>query len=143
MSRLAQKDEAADAGRWIRSHSRSVEIDAPAAGARTVTSITAKELRVTAPEFLRRLLLHALPRGFVRVRHYGVLANRHRADQLVRCRDLLGASTPRATPETEPSPPALSPAARILRLTGVDILRCPLCRAGPMRWIAQLIPDTS
>jgi len=37
-----------------------------------------KELRLDAPEFLRRFLLHVVPRGFMRVRHYGLLANRHR-----------------------------------------------------------------
>jgi hypothetical protein len=97
-----------------------------------------KELRVTAPEFLRRLLLHALPRGFVRVRHYGVLANRHRADHLARCRTLLGVEAPR-----DPVAATLSTAGRILQLTGVDILRCPVCGEGPMQRAEQLIPDTS
>ena len=99
---------------------------------------TIKELRVAAPEFLRRLLLHALPRGFMRVRHYGLLANRHRADQLPRCRTLLGVAAEHDPPATAPST-----AARILQLTGVDILRCPACGVGPMRRIEQLIPDTS
>jgi len=97
-----------------------------------------KELRVEAAEFLRRFLLHVVPRGFMRVRHYGLLANRHRAARLARCRALLDVPAP-------PEKPAVAPSAaeRILQLTGVDILRCPVCGEGPMRRIAQLPPDTS
>ena len=97
-----------------------------------------KEMRVDASEFLRRFLLHVVPRGFMRVRHYGLLANRHRAARLARCRTLLGVSAP-------PEPPAVapSPAERILQLTGVDILRCPVCGVGPMRRTDRLPPDTS
>jgi hypothetical protein len=97
-----------------------------------------KELRLPAAEFLRRFLLHVVPRGFVRVRHYGLLANRHRAARLARCRALLDVPAP-------PEKPAVAPsvAERILQLTGVDILRCPMCGEGPMRRIAQLPPDTS
>ena len=97
-----------------------------------------KELRLDAPEFLRRFLLHVVPRGFMRVRHYGLLANRHRVARLARCRALLGTDAPR-------DPPAVAPSAaeRILQLTGVDILRCPVCGEGPMRRIDRLPPDTS
>src|SRR5207249_11827322 len=97
-----------------------------------------KELRVDAPEFLRRFLLHVVPRGFMRVRHYGLLANRHRAARLARCRAALGADTPPAAPAT-----TASAAERILQLTGIDILRCPVCGTGPMRRIDRLAPDTS
>jgi hypothetical protein len=97
-----------------------------------------KELRVEASEFLRRFLLHVVPRGFMRVRHYGLLANRHRAARLARCRELLGAAAPRPAPVTTPSA-----AERILHLTGIDILRCPVCGESAMRRIAQLPPDTS
>ena len=97
-----------------------------------------KELRVDATEFLRRLLLHVVPRGFMRVRHYGLLANRRCGEQLTRCRALLAAPPPRPASATSPSL-----AARILRLTGVDILRCRVCGEGPMRRTVQLIPDTS
>src|SRR5439155_11026758 len=97
-----------------------------------------KELRLEASEFLRRFLLHVVPRAFVRVRHYGVLANRHRAARLARCRAALGADTPPAAPAT-----TASAAERILQLTGIDILRCPVCGTGPMRRIDRLAPDTS
>lgn len=47
---------------------------------------------MTAVEFLRRFLLHVLPGGFVRIRHFGFMGNRCRAEKLARCRELLGAS---------------------------------------------------
>ena len=51
-------------------------------------------MTLTAVEFLRRFLLHLLPSHFVRIRHYGFLANRHRAQKLARCRELLGVMVP-------------------------------------------------
>jgi hypothetical protein len=99
---------------------------------------TGKEMRVPATEFIRRVLLHVVPRGFMRVRHYGLLANRNRADRLARCRDLLGSDPP---PDEQPADQPT--AVRILHLTGVDILRCPVCGEGPMRCIERLPPDTS
>jgi Putative transposase len=48
-----------------------------------------KTMTLAADEFLRRLLLHVLPRGFVKVRHYGLLANRYRAAKLHDCRRVL------------------------------------------------------
>jgi hypothetical protein len=48
-----------------------------------------KVMTLAAEEFIRRFLLHTLPDGFHRIRHYGFLANRRRADKLARCRALL------------------------------------------------------
>jgi hypothetical protein len=48
-----------------------------------------KVMTLAADEFIRRFLLHALPDGFHRIRHYGFLANRHREDKLTLCRHLL------------------------------------------------------
>jgi putative transposase/transposase-like zinc-binding protein len=101
-----------------------------------------KEMTLSATEFLRRFLLHVLPGGFMRVRHYGLLANRQKNKKLVRCQELLGdrPSAPLA-PRSEESIPE-----RIKRLTGVDITRCPVCGTGPMRIIERLAavaPDTS
>jgi hypothetical protein len=54
-----------------------------------------KVMRIEIAEFMRRFLLHVLPNGFHRIRHYGLLANGHRADQLALCRSLLAVrSTP-------------------------------------------------
>jgi hypothetical protein len=51
-----------------------------------------KEMTLGAAEFLRRWAQHVLPRGFVKIRHYGLLANRHRAAKLAVCRRLLVAA---------------------------------------------------
>jgi Putative transposase/Transposase zinc-binding domain len=48
-----------------------------------------KTMTLSAEEFLRRFMRHVLPKGFVKVRHYGLLANRHREDKLAVCRRLL------------------------------------------------------
>ena len=49
-----------------------------------------KVMTISADEFLRRFLLHVLPKGLVRIRHFGLFANRRRSDALGRCRELLG-----------------------------------------------------
>jgi hypothetical protein len=74
---------------------------------------------VTLPgvEFLRRFLLHVLPRGFPRIRHYGLLANRRRAVRLATCRLQLAAPMP------APATPGVTPAA-------IASDRCPACKSG-------------
>ncbi len=52
-----------------------------------------KVMRITIGEFMRRFLLHVLPNGFHRIRHYGLLANGRRADNLVLCRSLLAVAS--------------------------------------------------
>jgi hypothetical protein len=47
-------------------------------------------MTVSADEFLRRFLIHVLPKGLVRIRHFGLFANRRRGSMLARCRALLG-----------------------------------------------------
>ena len=93
-----------------------------------------KTMTLPAAEFLRRFLLHVLPAGFVRIRHFGLLANRGHAAKLARCRALLAARPPETPAAPEPV------AALMLRLTGVDITRCPVCHAGRLRFVAVLRP---
>ena len=90
-----------------------------------------KIMELPANEFLRRFLLHVLPRGFMRIRHFGLLANRHRKPKLERCRQLLAATPP---PETR----AESVSEMVVRLTGKDLTRCPFCETGTMRVTRQL-----
>jgi hypothetical protein len=52
-----------------------------------------KAMTLSAEEFLRRFVQHVLPRGFVKMRHYGLLANRHRQQRLEVCRRLLLVAT--------------------------------------------------
>ena len=61
-----------------------------------------KMMTLEADEFIRRFLLHALPDGFHRIRHYGFLANGERSDNLARCRQLLNTCNG-ASPSTEPT----------------------------------------
>ena len=53
-----------------------------------------KQMTLSAEEFIRRFLLHVLPKGFVRIRHYGLLASRNVSTRLERCHQLLDAFTP-------------------------------------------------
>jgi predicted Zn-ribbon and HTH transcriptional regulator len=90
-----------------------------------------KWMTLDAEEFIRRFLLHVIPKGFVRVRHYGFLAN-HSKDCLSKCRQLIG-----LTP-APPPPPQRSTEELMLALTGIDIHRCPLCQKGTLVWVSQL-----
>jgi hypothetical protein len=102
----------------------------------------AKVMTLAADEFIRRFLLHTLPDGFHRIRHYGFLANGSRAAKLALCRRLLAAPTP------QPDPPAADYRERYQRLTGRSLDLCPCC-GGPMRPLGPIrptrpsCPDTS
>jgi hypothetical protein len=63
----------------------------------------AKVMTLDADEFIRRFLLHTLPDGFHRIRHYGFLANGHRQDKLALCRGLLAIGAPAEAPSTVPN----------------------------------------
>ena len=95
----------------------------------------AKLMRLDADEFIRRFLLHVLPRGFTRLRHYGLLANRCRARKLAVCRDLLGQPA-----DPEPREPETT-REMLLRLTGSDIAVCGQCGRGELRQILVLEPQ--
>jgi hypothetical protein len=86
-----------------------------------------KIMTVAADEFIRRFLLHVLPDGFVKIRHYGLLGNRCRRKKLSRCRVLLSCTDHQAEPKAETWQEAL------LRFTGIDIARCPVCKEGKMQ----------
>src|SRR5262245_56074797 len=79
-----------------------------------------KVMRLTAGEFIRRFLLHVLPKRFVRIRHYGLLAGRHVSTRLARCRQLLG--EPKVEPRVE-----RTWLDRLREWTGQDLTRCPQC----------------
>jgi Putative transposase/Transposase zinc-binding domain len=90
-----------------------------------------ESVTITAVEFIRRFLLHSLPKGFVRVRHYGYLANRNRTANLNTIRRLMGLSTP-LTKETA------SLEEMMQKLTGIDITICPCCNKGKMQFFAEI-----
>ncbi|PYN69433.1 MAG: IS91 family transposase [Candidatus Rokuibacteriota bacterium] len=92
-----------------------------------------KVMELEVDEFLRRFLLHVVPDGFVRIRHFGLLANRRRAAALAQCRVLL----------RQPPPPVELPETvrdLMLRVTGLDIERCPVCQQGLLRQVERLAP---
>jgi len=85
-----------------------------------------KLMTLEASEFIRRFLLHILPDGFMKIRHYGILSNRNRKTKLGLCRELLGVHPRQETTVKEPWQDLLS------RITGVDPRICPYCGKGKM-----------
>jgi hypothetical protein len=86
-----------------------------------------RRMTLTAHEFLRRFLQHVLPRGFVRIRSFGFLANRVRDEQLTLCRQLLRATEAAAAggEPTSPSDPGDNP------------LHCPHCGQGVLKLVSR------
>jgi predicted Zn-ribbon and HTH transcriptional regulator len=93
-----------------------------------------KSMALGAQEFIRRFLLHVLPDGFMRIRHFGFLANRSKKHALPQCRKLLGLSP--ALPEM----PKRSAQDLLRELTGIDLSRCPSCKLGTMIVVGELAP---
>jgi len=86
---------------------------------------------ISAVEFIRRFLLHSLPKGFVRIRHYGFLANRDRSQKLSSIRHLMGLP--------DPSGKCISTIEQMIKkLTGIDISLCPRCQKGKMHLFWQI-----
>lgn len=89
-------------------------------------------MTLAATEFIRRFLLHVLPRGFMKIRHYGFMANRARQAKRELCRRLLNMpAAPTLTPDdSHPSEPAETRDAEPLR-------PCPHCRQGRMQIVER------
>jgi hypothetical protein len=89
-------------------------------------------VRLGVEEFLRRWVQHVLPRGFVKIRHYGLLANRGRGERLALCRALLALWTVvQAVVGVLGSGSAASAAARV---------GCPMCGSAAWRRVAEVAP---
>jgi len=86
-----------------------------------------RSVTVSPREFLRRFLLHVLPAGFVKIRHFGLFGARQVPTALAHARRLLAGAGP---PTTTPQPTDWRTLLR--RLTGVDLARCPRCAHGTM-----------
>lgn len=93
-----------------------------------------KTLLLDAQEFIRRFLLHVLPDGFMRIRHFGFLANRSKKQALAQCRRLLKLAP--ALPQSS----SLSAKDLLLKITGIDLSRCPCCQNGTMIVVGDLAP---
>jgi hypothetical protein len=90
-----------------------------------------KVMTLSAEEFLRRFLLHIVPARFMRIRHFGLLANRRRGTTLARCRQLLAAPTPASAPGIPTSADVIFSGFR----------RCPVCHIGHWVVVNVLAPS--
>lgn len=88
-------------------------------------------MTLNAEEFIRRFLLHVLPRGFQRLRQFGFLCNRQRRHKLARCRELLATASPPQLNDCLYSQP---------NTTAASWLQCPVCQLGTMRLTTRLLP---
>ena len=86
-----------------------------------------------AESFIQRFLLHVLPTGFKRIRHYGILANCHKKEKLAQCRLALQMPAPQVDVIE-------SVQAFMLRVMQVDLSRCPYCGTGIMCVMAAIAP---
>jgi hypothetical protein len=111
------------------SNSRLVNVSPDAVTFRTKNGQTTTLAPV---EFLRRLVLHVLPDGFHKIRHYGLYAGFHVQRSLVTARGLLTQpSDSRRAPAAPSDPlPAVDAAAQLLAWTGRDVAHCPRCGAA-------------
>jgi hypothetical protein len=97
-----------------------------------------KLMSLQVAEFMRRFLLHVIPKGFVRIRSYGFLSNRNKRKLLATCRELLLESVDEAKPqEQEPKPGGQI----ITSLAGGNPLLCPHCRQGNMIAVMIIEPE--
>ena len=92
-----------------------------------------KIMALSAKEFMRRFLLHVLPKGFVRIRHFGFLSNRHKKTNIELARKLTGMKE-RLTKE----PPSAKDFLK--RIMGFEPDRCPACEGGAMKKFLRLKP---
>ena len=90
-----------------------------------------RTMALPGAEFLRRFLLHLLPRSFVRIRYYGLLANRCRAQQVVTARALLAAARPALPAHPAPTATEAAPAPSS---------SCPHCGGRRLRIVAEMMP---
>jgi len=100
-----------------------------------------KTMTLDACEFIRRFLLHVLPTGFMRIRYYGLLANRYRQKTLERCRQLLAVETPVEEQTSTNSQQAEQETDRADREDDHDGQICPVCKKGKLMIIERLVPD--
>ena len=101
----------------------------PLVGETTVTARCSSTMTLSADEFMRRFLLHVLPRGFQRIRQFGLLANRRRGE-LARCRQLLGTSNQTVESLCQDYKSLYQ------TVTGTSLQQCPACRTGTMKFFS-------
>ena len=102
-----------------------------------------KRMTLDAVEFLRRFLLHVLPHGFVRIRHYGICASGNVNTKLADAKRLLEPDID-PQPHSPAEPSNETPSSwweRLFEQTGIDVMSCPSCNAGRMHRLRCLSSD--
>ena len=105
-----------------------------------------KLMTLDALEFLQRFLLHVLPRGLVRVRHYGLVANGAKRKLIASCRRLLGVDQPHEPTGGDSAVAAETWQELFERLTGRDVTLCPKCQTGHLvrkEWGSAISPSST
>ena len=100
---------------------------------------TYRLVRLPTQEFIRRFLLHVLPHGFVRIRHFGLMAPRHAHTKLEIARQLLLALLPTASADPPTEHQHLSWQQLLFKLSGIDLTVCPNCGGTILR---KPLPET-
>jgi hypothetical protein len=105
---------------------------------RSADAHKSRTMTLAVDEFIRRFLLHSLPPGLPRIRHYGLFAGRTKKRNLARCRELLEVPAESLLPSVVQIQTALSPFVETFR-------QCPVCRIGIMVRIARIarLPQNS
>ncbi len=96
-----------------------------------------KTMTLKAQEFIRRFLLHVLPHRYVRLRHFSLLSNRNRKNDIALCREFLEGGTT-VTKEKDKQETWQE---HLLRLCGIDVTTCPICKKGKMFRLEVLPPS--
>lgn len=94
-----------------------------------------KSMVLPGEEFLRRFLMHVLPKGFMRIRHYGYLANRVRVRKLAKIRESLAAASVDHG-DIESHRPDADTAGN-----PVTLIRCPKCKPGLLHLVGEILPE--
>jgi hypothetical protein len=90
-----------------------------------------KRMTLDGVEFIRRFMLHVIPSGFVRIRHYGFLSNRSRKEKLDACRKALGIKPQEVETVAESQTPHWYDL--VIKFLGIDPRICPVCKKGLMK----------
>lgn len=95
-----------------------------------------KTMTLKADEFIRRFMLHVLPSRYVRIRHFGLLANRKRNNAIALCRKILG----EGKTVTQQNARKETWQQQLFRICRIDVTLCSVCQKGKMWMVALLLP---
>ncbi len=96
-----------------------------------------KTMTLEGGEFIRRFLLHVLPKGFCKIRYYGLLSVRHRSGKLKQCMKVMGIAERKSRFE------GMNWQQVMKLITGKDVTRCPCCKEGAMISAGHITPERS